>query len=73
MLVDDADLDGDTLRDACDLLFDERRATMSVAARRLGRPGAARCQRAAARGRWPRAEPLPSQAELDATQPGPAP
>ena len=41
VLVDDEDLDGDALRDACDLLFDERLAEMSGAARRIGRPGAA--------------------------------
>jgi UDP-N-acetylglucosamine--N-acetylmuramyl-(pentapeptide) pyrophosphoryl-undecaprenol N-acetylglucosamine transferase len=41
VLVDDADLDGDTLREACDLLFDERLAVMSAAAGRLGRPGSA--------------------------------
>ena len=41
LLVDDADLDGDRLREACDLLFDDRLAAMSVAAREVGRPGAA--------------------------------
>ena len=42
ILVDDAAFDGDTLREACDLLFDEHRATMAAAAAGLGRPGAAR-------------------------------
>jgi UDP-N-acetylglucosamine--N-acetylmuramyl-(pentapeptide) pyrophosphoryl-undecaprenol N-acetylglucosamine transferase len=41
-LVDDADLDGDTLRTACDLLFDDALGRMAEAARTLGRPGAAR-------------------------------
>ena len=41
VLVADADLDGDALRAAADLLFDERLATMAAAARSLGRPGAA--------------------------------
>ena len=41
LLVDDADLDGDSLREACDLLFDDRLAAMSAAAREVGRPGAA--------------------------------
>jgi UDP-N-acetylglucosamine--N-acetylmuramyl-(pentapeptide) pyrophosphoryl-undecaprenol N-acetylglucosamine transferase len=63
-LVDDEDLDGDTLREACDLLFDERRVAMSEAARKVGRPGAAAAsvlvlEALAARG------PMPSQAELD--------
>jgi len=41
ILVDDADLDGDTLRMAADLLTDPSLETMAQAARRLGRPGAA--------------------------------
>ena len=41
ILVDDAELDGDTLRRACDLLFDEKLAEMAAAARSVGRPGAA--------------------------------
>ena len=40
-LVEDEDLDGDTLRDAADLLGDkERLAAMAAAARSVGRPGA---------------------------------
>lgn len=41
ILVDDADLDGDALRAACDLLGDERLVRMAAAARTLGRPGSA--------------------------------
>jgi UDP-N-acetylglucosamine--N-acetylmuramyl-(pentapeptide) pyrophosphoryl-undecaprenol N-acetylglucosamine transferase len=41
ILVDDADLDGDALREACDLLFEDRLDGMAAAARSLGRPGAA--------------------------------
>ena len=41
ILVDDAELDGDTLRRACDLLFDDQLVAMSEAARGVGRPGAA--------------------------------
>ena len=63
-LVDDEDLDGDTLRAACDLLFDQRLAAMSGAALSVARPGAAAASAhlleiLAAR------EPLPSQDELD--------
>ncbi len=63
-LVDDADLDGDTLREACDLLFDQRLAAMSAAAYSVARPGAAAAgaqllETLAAR------LPLPGQAELD--------
>jgi UDP-N-acetylglucosamine--N-acetylmuramyl-(pentapeptide) pyrophosphoryl-undecaprenol N-acetylglucosamine transferase len=68
-LVDDADLDGHTLRHACDLLFDERRSAMSVAARRLGRPGAAAASALVLEALATR-QPLPSQAELDATSQG---
>jgi UDP-N-acetylglucosamine--N-acetylmuramyl-(pentapeptide) pyrophosphoryl-undecaprenol N-acetylglucosamine transferase len=65
ILVDDRDLDGNTLRDACDLLFDERLSVMSEAALKVGRPGAAAATaelllQLAGRG------PLPSQATLDA-------
>ncbi len=64
ILVDDAHLDGGTLREACDLLFDDRLAEMSAAARQVARPGAAAAgarlvEILAARG------PLPSQAELE--------
>ncbi|MFV2062209.1 MAG: glycosyltransferase [Chloroflexota bacterium] len=41
LMVDDETLGGDTLREACDLLFDPRLAAMAAAARRVGRPGAA--------------------------------
>jgi UDP-N-acetylglucosamine--N-acetylmuramyl-(pentapeptide) pyrophosphoryl-undecaprenol N-acetylglucosamine transferase len=40
-LVADEKLDGDALRDAVDLLFDERLASMATASRSLARPGAA--------------------------------
>jgi UDP-N-acetylglucosamine--N-acetylmuramyl-(pentapeptide) pyrophosphoryl-undecaprenol N-acetylglucosamine transferase len=65
ILVDDEDLDGDTLRDACDLLFDSSLAKMSAASSAVGRPGAAAAttlllQRLAAH------DTLPSQAEIDA-------
>lgn len=64
-LVDDADLDGDTLRHACDLLFDPQLAGMSAAAYKVGRPGSAEAtavvlERLAAR------DTLPTQPELDA-------
>ncbi len=65
LLVADEDLDGDALRRACDLLFDDRLAAMSVAARGVGRPGAAAAntwllERLAAHA------PLPTQAQLEA-------
>ena len=41
ILVNDSELDSDTLRDACDLLFDEQLGVMSAAARSQSRPGAA--------------------------------
>ncbi|MEX1334533.1 MAG: UDP-N-acetylglucosamine--N-acetylmuramyl-(pentapeptide) pyrophosphoryl-undecaprenol N-acetylglucosamine transferase, partial [Candidatus Limnocylindrales bacterium] len=41
VLVDDEDLDGDTLRRAAELLFDEGLEVMATAARGVGRPGAA--------------------------------
>ena len=64
VLVDDADLGGDTLRDACALLFDARLTSMSAAAKAVARPGAAAAtasllERLAAR------EPLTTQAEID--------
>jgi hypothetical protein len=40
-LVPDEELDGDALRAAADLLFDERLASMAAASRSLARPGAA--------------------------------
>ena len=70
-LIDDDDLDGDTLRAGCDLLYDERLAAMSAAAYGLGRPGAATAgaqllETLAAR------LPLPTQAELDELTRSPA-
>jgi UDP-N-acetylglucosamine--N-acetylmuramyl-(pentapeptide) pyrophosphoryl-undecaprenol N-acetylglucosamine transferase len=64
ILVDDENLDGGTLLEACDLLYDDRLKDMSKAAYRLGRPGAAA---AGAQLLVTLAEhgPLPSQAELD--------
>ena len=64
ILVDDEDLDGGTLREAADLLYDDRRSAMSEAAHRVGRPGAA------AAGAWllealAARDPLPRQDELD--------
>jgi len=66
-LVEDDDLDGDTLREAADLLFDDARlARMSEAARRVARPGAAaatvRLLEALAAG-----TPLPHADSLEAT------
>jgi UDP-N-acetylglucosamine--N-acetylmuramyl-(pentapeptide) pyrophosphoryl-undecaprenol N-acetylglucosamine transferase len=66
VLVDDADLDGDTLRDACDLLFDGRRAAMSAAASSVARPGAALATAELLEILVTRA-PLPSEDELDAS------
>ena len=40
ILIDDAELDGDTLRMAADLLSEDRLARMAAAARDVGRPGA---------------------------------
>jgi UDP-N-acetylglucosamine:LPS N-acetylglucosamine transferase len=65
LLVEVADLDGVTLRQACDLLFDDRLAAMAEAARSVGRPGSAVAGAellvALAKG-----GPLPAQSELDA-------
>jgi len=66
VLVDDADLDGDTLRDACDLLFDDRRTAMSAAASSVARPGAALATAELLEVLATRA-PLPSEDELDAS------
>jgi UDP-N-acetylglucosamine--N-acetylmuramyl-(pentapeptide) pyrophosphoryl-undecaprenol N-acetylglucosamine transferase len=41
VIVPDEQLDGDALRRAADLLFDERLARMAAASRSLARPGAA--------------------------------
>jgi UDP-N-acetylglucosamine--N-acetylmuramyl-(pentapeptide) pyrophosphoryl-undecaprenol N-acetylglucosamine transferase len=65
LLVDDEDLDGDSLREACELLYDERLSTMSAAAYAVGRPRAAAVsaqllETLAAHGS------LPSQTEIDA-------
>jgi UDP-N-acetylglucosamine--N-acetylmuramyl-(pentapeptide) pyrophosphoryl-undecaprenol N-acetylglucosamine transferase len=64
-LVADEDLDGDTLRRAGELLFDDRLPAMAAAAHSVGRPTAALAsvrllELLAAR------RPLPSQAQLDA-------
>ncbi len=64
LLVADEDLDGDALRRACDLLFDDRLTAMSAAAGGVGRPGAAAAntwllERLAAH------EPLPTQSQLE--------
>ncbi|MGD8486587.1 MAG: UDP-N-acetylglucosamine--N-acetylmuramyl-(pentapeptide) pyrophosphoryl-undecaprenol N-acetylglucosamine transferase [Chloroflexota bacterium] len=65
VLVDDADLDGDTLRQACDLLHDEPRLeAMSEAARAVGRPHAAAAS-AELLLRLSRHAPLPAQEEVD--------
>jgi UDP-N-acetylglucosamine--N-acetylmuramyl-(pentapeptide) pyrophosphoryl-undecaprenol N-acetylglucosamine transferase len=64
ILVDDADLDGDTLHAACDLAFDERLAPMSAAASRVGRPGAAAAS-ALLLDRLATHAALPSQTEVD--------
>jgi UDP-N-acetylglucosamine--N-acetylmuramyl-(pentapeptide) pyrophosphoryl-undecaprenol N-acetylglucosamine transferase len=64
VLVADEDLGGDTLREACDLLFDERRATMSAAALKIARPGAAGAS-ADLLLRLGQREPLPTQADLN--------
>jgi UDP-N-acetylglucosamine--N-acetylmuramyl-(pentapeptide) pyrophosphoryl-undecaprenol N-acetylglucosamine transferase len=64
ILVDDAALDGDALRAASDLLFDDRLASMAEAARALARPGAAQAH-AMLLEALSRDEALPSQVELD--------
>ena len=65
ILVDAEDLDGDALRDACDLLFDERLAIMADAARTVGRPAAASAT-AHLLQLLADHEALPAQDELDA-------
>jgi UDP-N-acetylglucosamine--N-acetylmuramyl-(pentapeptide) pyrophosphoryl-undecaprenol N-acetylglucosamine transferase len=64
-LVADEDLDGDTLRDAAELLDDDRLAPMAAASRGLARPGAASAAVELLR-RLVLREELPSQAEVDA-------
>jgi UDP-N-acetylglucosamine--N-acetylmuramyl-(pentapeptide) pyrophosphoryl-undecaprenol N-acetylglucosamine transferase len=70
-LIDDDDLDGDALRAACDLLYDERLTTMSAAASGLGRPGAAAAGAQLLEALVARL-PLPTQAELDELTRSPA-
>ena len=70
ILVDDEDLDGDTLREACDLLFDASpRLDVGGGPRRSADPASAAATAAAARALAAR-EPLPTQAELDAAHRG---
>ncbi len=64
VLVDDADLDGDALRAAGDLLFDERLSAMSEAARGIGRPGSAAASVGLLESLAAHAS-LPTQAQLD--------
>ena len=65
ILVDDSELDGDTLRDACNLLFEARLEEMATAARSVARPGAAaatvRLLEALADG-----DPLPTPQQVEA-------
>ncbi|MEX1296219.1 MAG: UDP-N-acetylglucosamine--N-acetylmuramyl-(pentapeptide) pyrophosphoryl-undecaprenol N-acetylglucosamine transferase [Candidatus Limnocylindrales bacterium] len=65
VLVDDEDLDGDTLRRAAELLFDEGLEVMATAARGVGRPGAAAASARLLEALATRA-PLPSDVELEA-------
>ena len=66
VLVDDEDFDGDTLRDACDLLYDTHRlGSMSERARAVGRPSSAAAS-AELLLRLAANEPLPTQSEIDA-------
>jgi UDP-N-acetylglucosamine--N-acetylmuramyl-(pentapeptide) pyrophosphoryl-undecaprenol N-acetylglucosamine transferase len=71
VLVDDENLDGGTLREACELLFDDRLARMSAAALRVARPGAAAVG-AQLLETLVAGEPLPSQDELDTQSRTPA-
>ncbi len=64
ILVPDEDFDGDSLRAACDLLFDERLEEMSAAALRVARPGAARAS-AMLLELLARHASLPTQADLE--------
>jgi UDP-N-acetylglucosamine--N-acetylmuramyl-(pentapeptide) pyrophosphoryl-undecaprenol N-acetylglucosamine transferase len=65
ILVDDEHFDGGTLREAGELLLDDKLAEMAAAARRVGRPGAAAAAAHLLEILVAR-EPLPSQDELDA-------
>ena len=66
VLVDDADFDGDTLRDACALLYDSHRLeSMSERAQAIGRPSSAAAS-AELLLRLAASEPLPTQREVDA-------
>ena len=64
ILVEDEQLDGGTLREASELLFDDRLGQMAAAARRVGRPGAAAAS-AYLLELLAQRQPLPSQDELD--------
>jgi UDP-N-acetylglucosamine--N-acetylmuramyl-(pentapeptide) pyrophosphoryl-undecaprenol N-acetylglucosamine transferase len=70
ILVADEHLDGGTLREACDLLFDDRLSAMSVAARSVGRPRAAAAS-AQLLEELAAHERLSSQAEIDRISRGP--
>ena len=64
LLVDDEDLDGNTLREACALFGAERLREMSAAAERVARPGAAAATVTLLE-RLAGGEALPTQGELD--------
>lgn len=71
ILVADEHLDGGTLREAGELLFDDRLSRMAKAARSVGRPGAAAAG-AQLLELLAASEPLPSQGEIDAIIHAPA-